>query len=99
MFVTKLSKSTERREVTKDPQETEVVQGRIRWLYWYLDRSDKLAFEEENLSKKQECSELMSNLEGTALSCVMAKRTNERDSARKIFDILLNPFGSGVKGH
>ena len=59
----------------------------------------KLHFEEENLSKKQECSGLTSNLEGTALSCVMAKMTNERDSARKIFDILLNRFGSGVQGH
>ena len=59
----------------------------------------KLHFEEENLSKKQEFSALTSNLEGTALSRVMAKRTNERDSARKIFDILLNPFGSGVQGH
>ena len=29
----------------------------------------------------------------------MSKRTNERDSARKIFDILLNRFGSRVKGH
>ena len=60
----------------------------------------KLHFEEENLSKKQECSALTSNLEGTALSCVMAKRANEneRDSARKIFDILLNRFGSGVQG-
>ena len=56
-------------------------------------------FEEENLSKKQECSALTSNLEGTALNCVMAKRANERDSARKIFDILLNRFGSGVQGH
>ena len=59
----------------------------------------KLRFEEENLSKKQECSALTSNLEGTALNCVMAKRANEQDSARKIFDILLNGFGSGVKGH
>ena len=59
----------------------------------------KLHFEEENLFKKQECSALMSNLEGNALSCVMAKRTNERDSGRKIFDILLNHFGSGVQGH
>ena len=42
---------------------------------------------------------MTSNLEGTDLSCVMAKKTNERDSARKIFDILLNRFGSGVKGH
>ena len=29
----------------------------------------------------------------------MAKRANERDSARKIFDFLLNRFGSGVQGH
>ena len=29
----------------------------------------------------------------------MAKRTNERDSARKIFDFLLNNFGSGIQGH
>ena len=58
-----------------------------------------LHFEEDNLSKKQESSALTSNLESTALSCVMAKRTNERDSAREIFDILLNPFGSGLQGH
>ena len=56
-------------------------------------------FEEANLSKKQECSALTSNLEGTALNCVMAKRANERDSARKIFDILLNCFSSGVQRH
>ena len=37
--------------------------------------------------------------EGTALTCVMAKKANERDSARKIFDILLIRFGSGVQGH
>ena len=59
----------------------------------------KLYFEEESLSKKEECSALTSNLEGTALNCVMAKRAKERDSARKIFDILLNCFGSGVHGH
>ena len=29
----------------------------------------------------------------------MVKRTNERDSARKIFDILLNRYGSGLQGH
>ena len=59
----------------------------------------KLRCEEEYLSKKQECSALTGNLEGTALSCVMAKRVNERDSARKIFKILLNRFGSVVQGH
>ena len=59
----------------------------------------KLHSEEENISNKQEESALTSNLEGTALICVMPKRTNERDSARKIFDILLDRFGSGVQGH
>ena len=54
---------------------------------------------EENFSKKQEFSALTSNLEGKALNCVMLKRTNERDSARKIFDILLNRFSSGLQGH
>ena len=97
-FITKLSKSTERgersRRTLKKPKS-------------YKDESDgcidtwievmKLNFEEESLSKKQECSALTSNLEGTALSCVMAKRANERDSNRKIFDILLNRFGSGVQ--
>ena len=56
-------------------------------------------FEEENLSKKQECSALTSNMQATALNCVMAKRANERNSARKIFDILMNRFGSRVQGH
>ena len=99
-FITKLSKSTERgersRRTLKKPKS-------------YKDEPDgcidtwiavmKLHFEEESLSKKQESSALTSNLEGTALNCVMAKRANERDSARKIFDILLNRFGSGVQGH
>ena len=99
-FITKLSKSTERgersRRTLKKPKS-------------YKDESDgcidnwievmKLRFEEENLSKKQECSALTSNLEGTALNCVMTKRTNERDSARKIFDILLNRFHADVQGH
>ena len=98
-FITKLSKSTETgersRRTLKKPKS-------------YKDESDgcidtwievmKLHFEEESLSNKQECSALTSNLEGTALNCVMAKRTNERDSARKIFDILLNRFGSEYKG-
>ena len=99
-FITKLSKSTERgersRRTLKKPKS-------------YKDESDgcidtwievmNLHFEEESLSKKQERSALTNNLEGTALNCVMAKRTNERNSARKIFDILLNRFGSGVQGH
>ena len=77
-FITKLSKSTERgersRRTMKKPKS-------------YKDESDgcidtwievmKLHFEEENLSKKQECSALKSNLVGTALNCVMAKIENE----------------------
>ena len=103
-FITKLSKSTERgersRRTLKKPKS-------------YKDESDgcidtwievrKLHFEEERLSKKKECSALTSNLERAnkqpALNCVMAKRANERDSSRKIFDILLNRFDSGVHGH
>ena len=34
----------------------------------------KLHFEEEDLSERQECSAPTSNLEGTALNCVMAKK-------------------------
>ena len=51
----------------------------------------KLHFEEEDLSE--------SNLEGTALNCVMAKKHCQRDTAEKIFEILLTRFGSGVQGH
>ena len=99
-FIAKLWKSIERgersRRTLKKPKS-------------YKDESDgcidtwvevmKLHSEEENFSKKQKCGALTNNLEGTALSCVMAKRTNKRDSASKIFDILLNRFGSGVQGH
>ena len=51
------------------------------------------------MSERQECSALTSNLEGTALNCVMAKKQYQRDTAEKIFEILLNRFGSGVQGH
>ena len=56
----------------------------------------KLHFQEDGLPKKQECSALAGNLEGTALSSVMARMINERDSA--IIEILLNRFGSVVQG-
>ena len=59
----------------------------------------KLHFEEEDLSERQECSALTSNLEGTALNCFMAKKQYQRDTAKKILEILLNRFGSGVQGH
>ena len=99
-FLTRLSRTNERsdksRRVFKKPR-------------CYKDESDgcidtwievmKLHFEEEDLSERQECSALTSNLEGTALNCVMAKKQYQRDTAEKIFDILLNRFGSGVQGH
>ena len=73
-FLTRLSRTTERseksRRVFKKPR-------------CYKDESDgcidtwievmKLPFEEEDLSERQECSALTSNLEETALNCVMAK--------------------------
>ena len=59
----------------------------------------KLHFEEEDLSDRQEGSALTSNLEGTALNCVMAKKQYQWDAAEKIFEFLLNRFGSGVQGH
>ena len=51
------------------------------------------------MSERQECSALTSNLEVTALNCVLAKKQNQRDTAEKNFEILLNRFGSGVQGH
>ena len=59
----------------------------------------KLHFEEEHLSESQEGSALTNNLEGRALNCVMVKKQYQRDTAEKIFEILLNHFGSGVQGH
>ena len=99
-FLTRLSRTNERseksRRVFKKPR-------------CYKDESDgcidtwievmKLHFEEEDLSERQECSALTSILEGTALNCVMAKKQYQRDTAEKIFEILLNRFGSGVQGH
>ena len=99
-FLTRLSRTNERseksRRVFKKPR-------------CYMDESDccidtwievmKLHFEEEDLSERQECSALTSNLEGTALNCVMAKKQYQRDTAEKIFEILLNRFVSGVQGH
>ena len=99
-FLTRLSKTNERseksRRVFKKPR-------------CYKDESDgcidtwtevmKLHFTEEDLSERQECSALTSNLDGTALNCVMAKKQYQRDTAEKIFEILLNRFGSEVQGY
>ena len=60
----------------------------------------RLHLEQDNLNdKSQACRALLSNLEGTALKCVVAKNEEERDAADKIFEILLNRFGSGIKDH
>ena len=56
--------------------------------------------DQDNLNdEKQACTAILSKLEGTALKCVVAKKEEERDAAKKIFEILLNRFGSGMKGH
>ena len=44
----------------------------------------KLHFEEEDLSERQERSALTSNLEETALNCVLAKKQYQLDTAQKI---------------
>ena len=60
----------------------------------------RLHLEQENLNdERQACTAILSNLEGTALNCVVAKKEEERDTSDKIFEILLNRFGSGMKGH
>ena len=88
-FLRRLSKTIERseksRRVCKKPR-------------YYEDESDgcidtwieamQLHFEEEDLSERHECSALTSNLEGTALNCVMAKNQYQRDTAEKVFEIL-----------
>ena len=99
-FLTRLSRTNERSEKSRRVFKKPIC---------YKDESDgcidtwievmKLHFEEEDLSESQECSALTSKLEGTALNCVMAKNQYQRDTAEKIFEILLNRFGSGVQGH
>ena len=60
----------------------------------------RLHLEQDNLNdERQACTALLSNLEGTVLKCVVAKKEEERDTADKIFEILLKWFGSEMKGH
>ena len=61
----------------------------------------RLLLEQDNLNdERQAYTAILINLEGTALKCVVAKKEEEeRDTADKIFEILLNRFGSGMKGH
>ena len=101
LFLTRLSRTNEcsekSRRVFKKPRR-------------YIDESDdgcfdtwiyimKLHFEEQDLTERQECSALTSNMEGTALNCVMAKKQYHRNTAEKIFEVLSNRFGSGVQRH
>ena len=67
-------------------------------MHRYLGR--RLNLEQDTLNdERKACTAILSNLEGTALKLVVAKKEEERDTADKIFEILLNRFGSGMKGH
>ena len=60
----------------------------------------RLYLEQNNLNDERKvCTAILSNLEGTALKSVVAKKEAERDTADKIFEIFLNRFESGMKGH
>ena len=51
----------------------------------------RLHLEQDNLNdERQACTAILSNLEGTALKCVVAKKEEECDTADNIFEILLN---------
>ena len=86
-FLTRLFRTHERsensRRVFKKPRcYKDESDGRIdTWI-----EVMKLHFEEQDLTERQECSALTSNLEGTALNCVMAKKQYQRDTAEKIFE-------------
>ena len=60
----------------------------------------RLQLEQDNSNEeRQACTAILSNIEGTALKCVVAKKAEERDTADKILHIQLSQFGSDVKGH
>ena len=60
----------------------------------------RLNLEQDNLKdERQACTATLSSLEGTTLKCVVAKKEEERDTADNVFEIQLNRFGSGRKGH
>ena len=60
----------------------------------------KLHLEHDNLNEeRQACTAILSNLEGTAQKCVVAKKEKERDTPDEIFEFLLNRFRFGMKGH
>ena len=50
----------------------------------------RLNLKKDNLNDERlACTAILSNLEGTALKCVVAKKVEERDTADKIFEILM----------
>ena len=58
----------------------------------------RLHLEQDNLNdERQACTAILSNLEDTALEFVVAKKEEERHTADKIFEILMNRFRSGMK--
>ena len=60
----------------------------------------RLHLEQDNLNdKRQACPAILSNIEGIALKCVVAKKEEELDTVDKIFEIMLSRFGSDMKGH
>ena len=83
-FLRRLSRTNERSEKSR---------GVLKKPRCYKDDSDgcidtwievmKLHFEEDDMSERQECSAFTSNLEGTALNCVMAKKHYQRTLLRK----------------
>ena len=101
-FATRNSDSSERRsgktrKTFKKPKELKddsdgCIDTWVEVMRLYLEQ-DKLNDE------RQACKAILSNLEGTALKCVVAKKEEERDTADKIFETLLSRFGSGMKGH
>ena len=88
-FLAKLSRTNERSEkfrmvFTKPRCYKDISDGCVDTRIEVM----KPHFEEEDMSERQECSALISNLEGTALNCVMAKKQYQRDTAEKNFEIL-----------
>ena len=55
----------------------------------------RLHLEQDNLNDERQaaCTAILSNLEGTALKFVVANKEEKRETAEKIFAILLNRFG------
>ena len=67
---------------------------------WVETKRLRLHLKQDKVNdERQACTAILGNLEGTALTCVVAKKEEERDTANKIFEVLLNRFGTGMNGH